>query len=81
MPSGACARPLQLMFAARSRVTPVAAVPGGRPGQNEQPRTPNGVHPTSHHVAGSHQPADPDKAGRPRAPVRTVSRRGGAPMR
>jgi hypothetical protein len=45
MTIGACARPDQLMSAARSWVSPVVAARGGRPGKNEQPRTPSGSTP------------------------------------
>ena len=65
MTPGACARPLQLMFAARSCVTPVAAVRGGRPGQNEQPRTPMGFTPPAIMSPGHTDPRTQIRQGDP----------------
>jgi hypothetical protein len=44
---GACARPDQLMLAARSRQSPVATARGGRPGKNEQPHDTAGSTPSA----------------------------------
>jgi hypothetical protein len=72
---GACPRPDQLMFAARSRQAPVVTVRGGRPGKNEQPRNTAGFTPSAITSPGQqhvpHRPEHPDKAGRRRAPSRS----------
>ncbi len=44
-------RPDQLMFAAGSPDSLVAAACGGRPGKNERPRRTTGFAPIDHHVA------------------------------
>ena len=45
-------RPDQLMFAAGSADSLVAAAYGGRPGKNERPQHTTGFAPIDHHVAG-----------------------------
>ncbi len=65
MTPGACARPDQLMFAARSWVPPVAAISGGRPGKNEQPRTPSGFTPPAIMSPGQLDPRTQIRQGDP----------------
>jgi hypothetical protein len=59
-------RPIQLMPAAGSRKTPVAAPRTGRPGKNEQPPTIAGF--TPYAITSPDHSAHPDKAGRRSAP-------------
>ena len=64
---GVRSRPFQLMSAAGSWQSPVAAPRSGRPGKNERPPIITGFTPFAIMSPSSDQLAHPDKAGRCRA--------------